>query len=64
MAHYLPPGSTSDSGIPAYSLSEKSQDNEMGDLKIFWGPEICRIEYLLHLLETGRIKEEPSSKSA
>ena len=29
----------------------------MADLKIFWGPEICRLEYLVHLLETGRIKD-------
>lgn len=29
----------------------------MADLKVFWGPEICRLEYLIHLLETGRIKD-------
>jgi hypothetical protein len=25
------------------------------DLKIFWGPEFCRLDYALHLLDTGRI---------
>ena len=30
----------------------------MADLKVFWGPEICRLEYLIHLLDTGRIKAE------
>ena len=30
----------------------------MADLKVFWGPEICRLEYLVHLLDTGRIKDE------
>jgi hypothetical protein len=32
--------------------------SSMADLKIFWGPEICRIEYLIHLLETGRVKDD------
>ncbi len=27
------------------------------DLRIFWGPEICRLEYLVHLIRTGRVKE-------
>ena len=31
---------------------------QLADLKIFWGPEICRLEYLVHLLDTGRIKDE------
>lgn len=30
----------------------------MADLKVFWGPDICRLEYLMHLLDTGRIKDE------
>jgi hypothetical protein len=34
------------------------QENEMSDLKVYWGPEICRLEYLLHLMETGRIVDE------
>lgn len=36
---------------PAYATTG------MADLKVFWGPEICRLEYLIHLLETGRIKD-------
>jgi hypothetical protein len=36
----------------------------MADLKIFWGPEICRLEYLLHLLDTGRVKDDSSRRSA
>jgi hypothetical protein len=31
---------------------------EMADLRVFWGSEICRIEYLMHLMETGRIHDE------
>ena len=37
---------------------------EMSDLKIFWGPEICRLEYLLHLMDTGRIIDESSALTA
>lgn len=37
---------------------------EMADLKIFWGPEICRLEYLVHLLETGRVKDDDWPRSA
>jgi hypothetical protein len=33
-------------------------DERMADLKIFWGPDICRLDYLIHLVDTGRIKEE------
>jgi hypothetical protein len=31
---------------------------DLADLRVFWGPEICRLEYLVHLLDTGRIKDE------
>jgi len=38
--------------------------DEMADLRIFWGPEMCRLEYLLHLMQTGRIKDEYLPRSA
>jgi len=38
--------------------------DEMADLRIFWGLEICRLEYLLHLMRTGRIKDEYLPRSA
>ncbi|HLJ66784.1 MAG TPA: hypothetical protein VKX16_05445 [Chloroflexota bacterium] len=37
---------------------------DMTDLRIFWGPEICRLEYLLHLLDTGRVKHDVFACSA
>jgi hypothetical protein len=59
MPHYLPPSSNTDSGEAGSVASiTPAPDAEMHDLKIFWGPEICRLEYLLHLLDTGRIKDE------
>ncbi len=36
----------------------RNPTEQLADLKIFWGPEICRLEYLVHLLDTGRIKDE------
>ncbi|GAC1328207.1 MAG: hypothetical protein NVS2B16_00310 [Chloroflexota bacterium] len=61
MAYYLPDN-------PIDGLAESAQAGDvtsrhamqrdpMSDLKVFWGPEICRLEYLLHLLDTGRIKD-------
>ena len=59
MAYYLPSGGTVDGNPSGEILASQSSDREiMGDLKVFWGPEICRLEYLVHLLDTGRIKDE------
>lgn len=57
MAYYLPLDSQGNSE-PIEPDQPSSTGGEMSDLKIFWGPEICRLEYLLHLLETGRIVDE------
>ena len=59
MVYYLPSSSTSDEdgGQPQPSM-EVIQAETMADLRVFWGPEICRLEYLMHLVETGRIKDE------
>jgi hypothetical protein len=52
-------------GQPAqHALAERGAGRDMADLRIFWGPEICRLEYLLHLLETGRVKDESASLTA
>lgn len=60
MAESDPIPDGSDNQQPAeIVLREKETTNEASDLKIFWGPEICRLEYLVHLLDTGRIKQEP-----
>jgi hypothetical protein len=65
MPHYLPSSSNTDGGEAASVASMvPTADAEMNDLKIFWGPEICRLEYLLHLLDTGRIKDEYESPHA
>jgi hypothetical protein len=59
MADYFPP-----SGQPQMQLVARTQPagenpgQQLADLKIFWGPEICRLEYLVHLLDTGRIKDD------
>lgn len=58
MAFYLPSsGSTWNDGAPA-NLAAPVVTSDVADLKIFWGPDMCRLEYLVHLLETGRIKDE------
>lgn len=65
MANILPP-----SGQPQLQLVAQTQQagstpgEQLADLKIFWGPEICRLEYLVHLLNTGRIKDEHWRKTA
>ena len=62
MAYYLPQDSqANDEHRPA---AEAQAGGEITDLRIFWGPEICRLEYLLHLLDTGRIVDEQSARSA
>ncbi len=58
MAYYLPSSADGDGEPPPAQVSADSQGTEISDLKIFWGPEICRLEYLLHLVETGRIIDE------
>ncbi|MGI8827835.1 MAG: hypothetical protein ACR2JC_19835 [Chloroflexota bacterium] len=39
-----------------FALDLDKREQHMADLKVFWGAEFCRLEYLLHLLDTGRIK--------
>ncbi len=57
MTYYLPSSNPLNPGQP--TLADAKPDAlEMEDLKVFWGPEICRLEYLIHLLDTGRVKDE------
>ncbi|GAC1443048.1 MAG: hypothetical protein NVSMB52_00920 [Chloroflexota bacterium] len=59
MAYYLPPGNKTDSDSASnFELPSKPAREEIADLKIFWGPEICRLEYLVHLVDTGRVKDD------
>lgn len=58
MAYYLPAPSGANGEAPVELGPRPAANGDMADLKIFWGPDICRLEYLLHLLETGRIKDE------
>ena len=58
MAYYLPSGGTSTPGNTEHRSVSTLDAESMADLRVFWGPEICRLEYLIHLLETGRIKDE------
>jgi len=64
VAYYLPSNSQPNGEPVDRDLSDATPPAQMTDLKIFWGPEICRIEYLLHLLDTGRIVDEQTSRSA
>ncbi len=67
MAHYLPLEERSDdtgSVQRPCAAAGAARSDEMADLRIFWGPEICRLEYLLHLMRTGRIKDEYLPRSA
>lgn len=58
MAFYLPSsGSTWNDDVPV-NLATPAEIPDIADLKIFWGPDMCRLEYLMHLVDTGRIKDE------
>lgn len=56
MTHYLPSHTSVQPEPPDQPGTEEKAT--MADLRVFWGPEICRIEYLVHLLDTGRVKDE------
>jgi hypothetical protein len=63
MAYYLPADNATDGdGIGEIAVQDEPRRQCMADLKIFWGPDICRLEYLLHLLNTGRIKDEHATQ--
>ncbi len=65
MPNYLPSNTDSSAatGNPASEVCKRTPQS-LGDLRIFWGQEVYRLEYLVHLLDTGRIKEEYRPKSA
>jgi hypothetical protein len=64
MTYYLPPSSDTDGRDQAdAAVQEAVRQEHMADLKVFWGPEICRLEYLVHLMDTGRIKDEREQHS-
>ena len=58
MTQYLPSSNGQDGTEPSSPDSGVSAETEVSDLRVFWGPEICRLEYLVHLLDTGRIKDD------
>jgi hypothetical protein len=59
MAYYLPASSAMDMDESAdLGIRDGPHHERMADLKVFWGPDICRLEYLVHLLDTGRIQDE------
>jgi hypothetical protein len=64
MTYYLPSQSSPDGERGEATRVDRATGGEMADLKIFWGPEICRLEYLIHLLDTGRIVDERRIRSA
>jgi hypothetical protein len=64
MAQPLLPANATEYDGHQLARSDASDPQVMADLKIFWGPEICRLEYLLHLLDTGRVKDDDSRASA
>jgi hypothetical protein len=64
MAQPLLPDRTHDPQRIVCTTPADGASDDMADLKIFWGPEICRLEYLVHLLETGRVKDEHWPRTA
>ena len=67
MVYYLPSsGAVESDGQSGQSGQGTSEGVFLSELRVFWGPEICRLEYLVHLLDTGRIKDEywPGSGAA
>jgi isochorismate hydrolase len=64
MAQPLLPGGGTHISRSHTAQIDSQRPEEMADLKIFWGPEICRLEYLVHLLDTGRVKDEHWPRTA
>ncbi|MBV9279458.1 MAG: hypothetical protein JOZ41_05210 [Chloroflexi bacterium] len=65
MAYYLSSGHATDGDAGGNRLVGGSiPADHMTDLRVFWGPEICRLEYLIHLLDTGRIKDDEGAPAA
>ena len=64
MAENQPPEDQTSAKSDQPVIAPNAGQGEMSDLKIFWGPEICRLEYLLHLMDTGRIIDESTALTA
>lgn len=64
MAFYLPSSGSTWNGDAPTNLATPVVTSDVADLKIFWGPDMCRLEYLVHLLETGRIKDERARQTS
>jgi hypothetical protein len=65
MAYFLSSGHATDGDAGGSGLFHESIPAEhLTDLRVFWGPEICRLEYLIHLLDTGRIKDDEVAPAA
>lgn len=65
MPYYLPSNSQPDSEPSSETPAGGAvAPVDMADLRVFWGPEICRLEYLVHLLDTGRIVDERRARRA
>jgi len=62
MAYYLP-SDTGNRDQPLRVTLEDPRQESLQDLRVFWGPDICRLEYLIHLVETGRIKDGRPERS-
>lgn len=58
MTQYLPSSDGQDGTETDGPDSGVSAATDISDLRVFWGPEICRLEYLVHLVDTGRIKDD------
>ncbi|HZU14929.1 MAG TPA: hypothetical protein VFB58_18995 [Chloroflexota bacterium] len=56
MAYYLPQPESDESTPAPAAVYETPED--LADLRIIWGPDACRLGYLIHLLDTGRIVDE------
>jgi hypothetical protein len=64
MAYYLTSGNGANDGPASPTTVQEPPDRHaLADIRVFWGPDICRLEYLLHLVDTGRIKGESNGES-
>lgn len=43
--------------IPVMALP-RGEPAQLTLLRLSWGTDICRIEYLIHLVDTGRIRQD------
>ena len=57
MEYTVPVNQTSQPIDVPIMTTPRTADPELQQLEMYWGADICRLEYLIYLLETGRIQD-------